>query len=162
MPALESTQHLATAMNRLGRALRSAGHRWEQMSIPMRRSDVTVLRWLSERGECRPGDIAESLGLNPSVISRQLTSLEAERLVVRRVDPEDGRAGLVRLSPEGDARLVEVNKAYAAYLEPVIGHWDDARVEQAAETLLELAELLARDVCRPSGADRVPPESVPA
>ncbi|MGH3423359.1 MAG: MarR family winged helix-turn-helix transcriptional regulator [Nocardioidaceae bacterium] len=156
MHDLESTERLVTGINRFGRALRSSSHRWEQMSIAMRRSDVTVLRWLANHGESRLGDIAEGLGLNPSVISRQLTSLEAEHLVARRVDPADGRAGLVRLSDEGAGRLAEVNRAYAAYLDELVGHWDDTKVDRAADILLELSELLAHDACRTAAHETAP------
>lgn len=149
MPDLETTERLVTGMNRLGRALTSSAHRWERLSINMRRVDVTVLRWLSNHGESRPAHIAASLGVNPSVISRQLTSLEAEGLVSRRVDPADGRAGLVQLSDRGVERLTEVNRAYVGYVAHLIEDWDDATVGEAASLLLDLSERIARDASEP-------------
>lgn len=150
MPELEETERLVTGMNRLARAMRSSAHRWERLPIAMRRSDVTLLRWLSNHGESRPGDIAESLGLNASVISRQLTSLEAEHLVARRVDPEDGRAGLVCLSDDGADRLAEVNQVYVSHLRSLIEDWDEATVVRAADLLLDLSDRIARDACKPA------------
>lgn len=144
MASIEASEHLADAMGRILRSMRSSSHRWERFATGMRRSDLTLLRWLGVHGESRPGDVADDLCLNASVISRQLVSLESEGLVERRGDPADGRAGLVRLTDLGVQRLGDVRRAYAAYLGSALGDWPDTKVHEAADLLLQLADRVAR------------------
>ena len=147
MPSLDSAEQLATGMDRLTRAMRSLAHRWDRTETAMRRSDVMLLRWLCDNGESRPGDIAETMGLNASVISRQLAALQADGLVSRRQDPDDGRADLVRLSSAGADRLAEVRQVYVARVRRVIDDWDDDTTRRTAQQLLDLAARLAHDAC---------------
>jgi len=49
----------------------------------------------------RPADLLDALLVPSSSMTRQLDKLEAQRLVARCVDPEDGRGKLVRLTAAG-------------------------------------------------------------
>jgi DNA-binding MarR family transcriptional regulator len=60
-------------------------------------------------GSMRLAQLAQSLGITPSTLTRNLVRLEAERLLARETDPDDSRAARVRLTAAGEhaARRVE-------------------------------------------------------
>lgn len=64
-------------------------------------ADVSPLYVLGFRGPMRPGDLAEALHLSRPTISKQLARLDRAGMIVRDSDPADGRAAIVRLSPQG-------------------------------------------------------------
>lgn len=145
MTASAAAEDFVEGLSRFTRAVRSSAHRFDRIVLGMRRSDVMLLRWLGKNGEARLGDIADEMCLNASVISRQVTALEAAGLVTRRSDPEDGRAGLVQVSATGAERLAEARQAYADYLEKILADWDDDKVQAAADVLLEISALMTND-----------------
>jgi DNA-binding MarR family transcriptional regulator len=58
----------------------------------------------AERG-VRMTDLAKAIMLSPAGLTHMVTRLERDRLVERAVDPADRRSFLVRLTPDGRARL---------------------------------------------------------
>ena len=58
----------------------------------------------AERG-VRMTDLAKAIMLSPAGLTHMVTRLERDRLVERAVDPADRRSFLVRLAPDGRARL---------------------------------------------------------
>jgi len=58
----------------------------------------------AERG-MRMTDLAKAIMLSPAGLTHMVTRLERDRLVERAVDPADRRSFLVRLTPDGRARL---------------------------------------------------------
>ncbi|MDT0202072.1 MarR family transcriptional regulator [Nocardioides sp. AE5] len=144
----------ATSLFRFTRTLRSTQGLWVQLPGRLKRSDVTILRVLSERGECRPGFIADELGIGASAVSRQLVPLEEDRLVARRRDPEDGRAELVSLTPVGRSRLTTLRTAYISGMQAQFADWDDDQVYAAAALLDQISDHLAPALGRPQkGSD---------
>ena len=80
--------------------------------------------WLTENGgPPRQRDLADHAGTDPMMTSQVARSLDRKGLLVREVDPDDGRAWRLRPTPEGAAlarrALVAVESADAAYFEPV-------------------------------------------
>lgn len=139
----EAFEEFAGGLFRLTRTLRSTSHLWVQMPGNLKRTDVTILRILDEKGDVRPGCIAEQLGVGPSVVSRQLVSLTEEGLVVRRPDPHDGRAELVSLTESGRSRLSAVREIFVAGMREQFTDWDDTKVLEAAALLEEISDHLA-------------------
>lgn len=70
-------------------------------------NDVRLLDILdrSAAGCVRMGDLADELTSLPSRVTRQIHRLESQQLVTRRPSPDDGRAVLAAITPEGRARL---------------------------------------------------------
>ena len=58
----------------------------------------------------RLGALAQSLGITPSTLTRNLARLESDRLVVREADPEDARAARVRLTAAGERAACRVEE----------------------------------------------------
>jgi len=145
-PADDAVAALFDNLSSFARSLRSLAHRHDSEFPSLRRSDVMLLRTLAEQGECRLSDLSHRLALNPSVISRQLADLEADGIVDRRADPDDGRAGLVSLSRKGREQLEAVRETYAAILSEQLVGWDPQRIAQASDLLHDLSRALAREL----------------
>jgi DNA-binding MarR family transcriptional regulator len=88
-----------------------------------------LLRSLLDEDPVRPTDLATSLGLDTSTVSRHLSQLHRAGLVERSVDPDDRRAQRVELSEAG---RVEVDAALASrrrLLERSMSDWSDEDIE---------------------------------
>lgn len=149
-----STEHLLEALMRLTRALKSGRFRTDAAGVELGRTEVGVLRWIERHGEARTSGIACGFGLSPSVISRQLTSLEERGLVARRADPADARAGLVSLTSAGARSLDAMTAYYNDRLAEILQDWDAEHLDGAARLVGHLADRLAEgtDVHAPDPA----------
>lgn len=83
------------------------------------RDEWRVLAALAHQGEVRTADVKDRTTLDKMQVSRALARLEAEGLVARTPDPQDGRAWRVRLLPPGTAlyrKVVPMVQAREEYL----------------------------------------------
>ncbi len=74
-------------------------------------STLSVLQVLAGREGVRPSDIAERLGVHPSLVTRQVQELEDAGYVEVTVDPADARSLRVALTRSGareQQRLVQI------------------------------------------------------
>jgi DNA-binding MarR family transcriptional regulator len=60
----------------------------------------------SEPQGVRVSDMAGQVSFPPSSFSRLLDRIEADGLVTRAVDPMNRRATLIRLTPQGESRII--------------------------------------------------------
>jgi DNA-binding MarR family transcriptional regulator len=104
------TQHLFVAMSRLMRSLRRA------TPTPLGHSAVTALATTVVAGPLRAGDLAAREGVSAPTMTRIIAALETAGYVVRQPDPADGRASLVRATPEGEALITGNRSAIARVL----------------------------------------------
>jgi DNA-binding MarR family transcriptional regulator len=111
-----------------------------------------VLRFVGER-ESRAAQLAARLGVSPPVLSRHIAELEELGLVMRRPDPEDGRAQLVALTSAGRSKLREIEEQRARVLQGYLRDWSEADADAAARTLEKLADSL-RSSARATEAGR--------
>ena len=100
-----------------------------------------VLRFVGE-GESRATHLAERLGVSAPVLSRHIADLEEHGYVVRRPDPEDGRAQLIALSAAGTEKLRVIEDQRTATIQDLLQDWSQDDVELTARTLEKLAESL--------------------
>lgn len=100
-----------------------------------------VLRFVGE-GESRATHLAERLGVSAPVLSRHIADLEEHGYVVRRPDPEDGRAQLIALSAAGTEKLRLIEDQRTATIQDLLRDWSQDDVELTARTLEKLAESL--------------------
>jgi MarR family transcriptional regulator, transcriptional regulator for hemolysin len=63
----------------------------------------------------RPGMLADALGLEASSVVRLIDQLVDAGLVVRSEDANDRRARTLHLTPEGDQRAAQLEKALTAF-----------------------------------------------
>jgi DNA-binding MarR family transcriptional regulator len=64
-----------------------------------------VLVSIDQQGPSRLGTLADAVAVTAPSMTRIVNTLEAEGLVVREPDPNDGRAQLVAMTPAGRALL---------------------------------------------------------
>ncbi|MDF2050174.1 MarR family transcriptional regulator [Arthrobacter sp. Cr_A7] len=100
-----------------------------------------VLRFVGE-GESRATKLAERLGVSAPVLSRHIADLEEQGFVVRRQDPDDGRAQLVALTPSGAEKLRHIEEQRTAVLQDYLRDWSEEDVGTTAKTLHKLTESL--------------------
>ena len=102
---------------------------------------------LSRRGaDARQGVLAEELGLEGPSLVRVIEMLVSDRLVTRREDPTDRRAKLLTLTPEGRARVQEIEAAIDKMREQVLAGTDDADFAIAIGILSQIERALLREI----------------
>lgn len=100
-----------------------------------------LLALLADLGPLRASDLVARLGLDKSTVSRQVAALADLGLVSREADPADGRAQMLRPSPEGAARLEGIRQARRARWEADLSDWPTEDVARLAELLGRLNQL---------------------
>ena len=142
----QAVQDLFEVLIRFSRSLRARGADWGQAVRDLTRADIVTLGVLETRGSLRPSRIAASLAVDPSVVSRQLTGLDRLGLIARGTDPDDGRAELITITPEGRERLVEVRTAMCQSLAERLDHWGLEDITTATAMVDDLADRLHQPV----------------
>ena len=89
----------ATLIRELDRQLRAV----QGLGVP--EFDVLITLFNAPERGVRMTDLAKAIMLSPAGLTHMVTRLERDRLVERAVDPADRRSFLVRLTPDGRARL---------------------------------------------------------
>ena len=80
-----------------------------------------VLCFLVRNGPQTQRDLAYANAQHPAGLSRLLDELEAERLIVRAVDPKDRRRSLVRATAKGKARFEAASPQVWAAVDEALG-----------------------------------------
>lgn len=96
-------------------------------------TQVYVLSLVDRASECRLSAIAEQQLVDPSVISRQIATLEREGLLSRRPDPDDRRAALVSLTAQGQERLRQVRSTHRTLVTEILRDWPAEQVARFAD-----------------------------
>ena len=89
------------------------------------RAGYWLLVRLSGQAPVRLSELADTVELDLSTVSRQMRDLVAIGLVIKVPDPGDGRASLLSLSDRGWAVLETVSEARRQALAEVIADWSD-------------------------------------
>ncbi len=80
-------------------------------NVGMPASRFTLVRLLANAEEdVGVMDLARQLGINAAAVTRQVKEMEADGLVRRRNDPQDGRRSYVKLSPKGFRVFGEIHE----------------------------------------------------
>ena len=103
-----------------------------------------ALAVLQVDGPLRVSDVAQRLGVDLSVASRQIASLAAEGYVERREDSRDRRAQLVAVTRSGRKVLRESHRRMVAGFTRVLDGWSDEDVNALTSGLERLREDFAR------------------
>lgn len=135
-PEDELTDELGAQLVRLARLLHRAGAEVTKAGPDgIERAAYAILFHLVHDGPQRTSKLAEALHAEISTISRQSSSLVQHGLVERTVDPEDGRACLLRTTAEG-LRVFERNRAHRnRWLADLLGDWSHTDRQQLTELL---------------------------
>jgi len=102
------------------------------------RAGYWLLVRLSSQSPIRLSELADTVSLDLSTVSRQMRDLVACGLVVKVPDPADGRASLLSLSERGWSVLGAVSEARRQALADAMGGWSDEERTVLAGGLLRL------------------------
>jgi DNA-binding MarR family transcriptional regulator len=140
--ALDALDVLERALTYVARAMLRMGVPAEALAQGehVDRSGYWAMVRLDEAdGPLRLSDLAVSLQLDLSTVSRQVRQLVDAGLVTRHADPEDGRAALVELSRRGRDVLEAVRAARREALAETLAHWNVSDRKSLAESVTRLA-----------------------
>jgi DNA-binding MarR family transcriptional regulator len=131
-PGTAAIEHeLAT----LARVLEAAQRK---RAYPLERAEFIILRRLAEAGPQNVGALARALLLDDSTMTRQVAALEEKKLVARRRDPADRRAGLVAVTPAGKKAMREMRDLRAARIGGYVAGWSEAERRTLGDLLARL------------------------
>ena len=100
----------------------------------------TALAVIRVHGPLRVSDVAQRLGVDLSVASRQIASLTAEGYVERGLDSSDRRAQLVAATPAGRRVLRESHRRMVSAFTHVLESWTDDDVDTLTRGLERLRD----------------------
>ena len=141
----EAVQDLFDGLLQFSRSLRSRSGAWNRGLGDLSRGDLVTLGVVERQEHTRPGQIAGTLGVDASVVSRQLAQLDRLGLIARCADPADRRAEQISITPSGRERLAQNRAAMCQVLAERVTAWDLDEVTRAASVLEDLADLLTTD-----------------
>ncbi|WP_156759751.1 MarR family winged helix-turn-helix transcriptional regulator [Microbacterium karelineae] len=124
--------------------LTRARHRAHQIvtdrldAIGARRYHLRVLSVLVEHGPLPQVAIGQLADLDRADLSVTVDELEAEATVVREPDPGDGRRKIVRITPDGQARVAQIGAAARAAQEELLAPLDPEEREPFIAALRKL------------------------
>ena len=93
---------------------------------------------LEKDGTAYVSDLAKEMRLLPSALSRDLRTLENEKLVERYADPEDRRRMIVRLTDFGSSVFEEYETALLSYLRCVLARFGEEKFRRLLELQKDL------------------------
>jgi DNA-binding MarR family transcriptional regulator len=127
---------LRLAVGRLSRRIRIDGGE----SVPP--LQLSALVTVEECGPLRLSELARREAVTAPTMSRVLSALDEQGLVVRAADPQDARGVLITLSAEGARRLDEVRTRRTALVARRLARLTDAQRAALAAALPALEALL--------------------
>jgi DNA-binding MarR family transcriptional regulator len=120
VPTPELEQQLSLLARRLSRPVRLHG---PSGFTVLDRPAYQALARIVDEGPLRPTALAGLLGVDLSVVSRQVRSLEDVAFVQRKTDPADARAALVSSTQSGRAALETTRRQRTELLDEVLSDW---------------------------------------
>ncbi|HEX2619619.1 MAG TPA: MarR family transcriptional regulator [Phototrophicaceae bacterium] len=112
--------------------------------VGMSFSRIDVMHELFHAGEISQMELQRRLDMEGALMTRFAKQMEAEGLVMRRVDPKDNRYTLIKLSPAGEALLDKMDELGSAYQTQLMEGIDDEELVILAKVLKRLYYNLSR------------------
>jgi DNA-binding MarR family transcriptional regulator len=114
--------------------VRTYARLWDQVETQMRRdSGLTMPRYdvLMQLdlagGQLGLTELASSIVLSPSGLSKLLDRMEASELIRREPDPSDARSTFARITPRGRSMVKKARRRHHEWLQQVFGEALDDR-----------------------------------
>lgn len=114
----------------------------QRVRLPLGYAQARLLSTIEDQGEARISDLAALDHCSQPTMTTQVRRLEEAGMVSRTVDPEDGRAVLIRITPKGVDTLRQVRLDRGAAIDPYLERLDVADRETLTEAVRVLRRLL--------------------
>ncbi|HYH30673.1 MAG TPA: MarR family transcriptional regulator [Pseudonocardia sp.] len=135
----ELAARLRLVVGRLHRRIRIDGRE----SVPP--LQLSTLVTVEQHGPLRLSELARREAVTAPTMSRVLTALDEQGLVIRSPDPDDARGVRIVLSDEGAARLAEVRSHRTALVARRLARLHDEERQRIVAALPALEALLVDD-----------------
>lgn len=113
------------------------GHLWSEDLFDLSLNEWRLLALIKARMPARAGDIADFILMDKSQASRLIKSLQSKGLVMTGEDPDDGRALMLELTPEGD-------EVYRGMMAEVLRSNEDVLAPLSPEEIVQFSDMLQR------------------
>ncbi|MEV4759434.1 MarR family winged helix-turn-helix transcriptional regulator [Micromonospora sp. NPDC049559] len=123
---------------RLGEATRRSDPSAEHRVLD--RAAYAILRHLDAAGPQNVSALAAYLVLDGSTVTRQVSAMQRDGLIVREPDPRDGRGTVVAPTEAGLNRMNAVRAARARLYDGILADWPDEERRVLARMLERLNE----------------------
>jgi DNA-binding MarR family transcriptional regulator len=150
MPTPELEQQLLLLARRLSKPVRLPG---ESGFTVLDRPAYQTLWRIVDEGPMRATALAKQLGVDLSVVSRQLKFLEEVGFVARQPDPQDARAALVTATETGNAALELSRAKRTEVLDEVLDDWPQQDRDELVRLLTRFNSELETAIERRIAAD---------
>jgi DNA-binding MarR family transcriptional regulator len=108
--------------------------------LALERACYGVLGRIADRGPLRLSELALTMALDPSTVSRHVRELERQGLAERASDPSDARAVMLAPTAAGREVLERVRAARRERMEQVLARWPVHDRKELARLLARLAD----------------------
>jgi DNA-binding MarR family transcriptional regulator len=141
--ALDAVENQLSLLWRRGRSI---SHQLSRQVHPdMEPAAYGLLSVIRKQGPIRLTDLASCIGVGKPSVSRQIAFLEGLGLVSKEADPLDGRAQAIRLTPEGEERMHQVQDARREVFRERLSEWPAEDLQALAMYMAKLNATYERD-----------------
>lgn len=116
----------------------------QRTKLPLPWAQARLLSTIEDRGEARISDLACLDHCSQPTMTTQVRRLEDAGLVSRTVDPQDGRAVLIRITKKGKQVLTEARIDRGAVIDPRLERLSDEDRQTLAAAVEVIERLLAQ------------------
>jgi DNA-binding MarR family transcriptional regulator len=120
----------------------------QRARIPLPSAQGRLLSTIEDQGAARISDLATLDHCSQPTMTMQVRRLEDAGLVSRTVDPDDARAVLIRITPEGVDMLRRVRVDRGAAIDPYLERLNDAD-RQTLDDAVHVMRKLLEDAAAP-------------
>lgn len=125
----------------------------QRVRMPVPFAQARLLSTIEDRGEARISDLAALDHCSQPTMTTQVRRLEDAGMVTRAADPNDARAVLIRITPEGVAALRQARADRGAAVDPYLERLSESDRE-TLEQSVRIMRRLIEDATNPSVAAR--------
>jgi DNA-binding MarR family transcriptional regulator len=142
-PPSTDAERLALVVGRLNRRLQAA-------TGGLSHGLLSAMAVISKHGPLRLSDLAQLEGVSAPSMTRTVAELEARGYLMRRPDPDDGRAVLVEAAEAGTSAVLDARTTRAQLVSELLAGLDAKDAAAIAAALPALERLIDRAPADPS------------
>ncbi len=125
----------------------------QRLRMPVPFAQARLLSTIEDKGEARISDLAALDHCSQPTMTTQVRRLEDAGMVTRTTDPNDARAVLIRITPDGVAALRQARADRGAAVDPYLERLTEADRECLAQAVVIMRRII-EDATAPSFAGR--------
>jgi DNA-binding MarR family transcriptional regulator len=115
----------------------------QRVRMPIPFAQARLLSTIEDRGEARISDLAALDHCSQPTMTTQVRRLEDAGMVTRTADPQDARAVLIKITPEGKKALRQARADRGAAVDPYLERLSEADRERLTEAVDVMRRLIA-------------------